>query len=77
MIVDYKKLQLKVFPTGELETNAYLVFDEQTKDGFLVDCPAPVDEYRDFIEENNLNLKFIFTKRDFITIITKNRLLFY
>ncbi len=59
MIVDYKKLQLKVFPTGELETNAYLVFDEQTKDGFLVDCPAPVDEYRDFIEENNLNLKFL------------------
>ena len=59
MIVDYKKLQLKVFPTGELETNAYLVFDEQTKEGFLVDCPAPVDEYRDFIEENNLNLKFL------------------
>ena len=54
-----KGLQLKIFPTGELRTNAYLVFDEQTKEGFLVDCPAPIDEYRDFILKNGLDLKFL------------------
>ncbi len=50
---------LKIFPTGGLETNAYLVFDIKTKEAFLVDCPAPIDEYRDFIIDNNLNLKFL------------------
>lgn len=53
------KLKLKVFSTGDLDVNAYLVFDEETKDCFLIDCPAPIDEYRDFILSNNLNLKFL------------------
>ncbi len=53
------KLQLKIFPTGELRTNAYLVFNEQTKEGFLVDCPAPIDEYSDFIVKNGLDMKFL------------------
>ncbi|MEA2112788.1 MAG: MBL fold metallo-hydrolase [Patescibacteria group bacterium] len=50
---------LKIFPTGDLETNAYLVFNIKTKEAFLVDCPAPINEYRDFIINNNLNLKFL------------------
>ena len=54
-----KELQLKVFRTGELRVNAYLVFDEQTKEGFLVDCPAPIDEYSDFIVKKGLNMKFL------------------
>ena len=53
------KLKLKIFPTGDLEVNAYLVFDEDTKDCFLIDCPAPFNKYRDFILDNNLNLKFL------------------
>jgi len=55
----FNTLQLKVFPTGELGSNAYLVFDKQTKESFLVDCPAPIDEYQDFIIKNNLDLKFL------------------
>lgn len=55
----FEKLQVKVFSTGELETNAYLVFNEQTKEAFLVDCPAPIDAYQDFILKNNLDLKFL------------------
>ena len=53
------KLQLEIFPTGALGTNAYVVFDEQTKEGCLIDCPAPIDVYRDFIVKNDVSLKFL------------------
>jgi len=52
-------LQLKIFSTGILDTNAYLVFNPKTKDCFVVDCPRPIAECRDFIWDNNLKLKFI------------------
>ncbi len=52
-------LQLEVFPTGDLATNAYLVINKSNQECFLVDCPAPIDEYRDFIKRNNLKLKFL------------------
>ncbi|MCK5022177.1 MAG: MBL fold metallo-hydrolase [Candidatus Pacebacteria bacterium] len=52
-------LELKIFRTGDLDVNAYVVFNKGNKDCFLVDCPKPINEYLDFIKENKLNLKFI------------------
>jgi glyoxylase-like metal-dependent hydrolase (beta-lactamase superfamily II) len=59
MLEENGNLSLKIFPTGDLGTNAYLIFNEQSKDCFLIDCPAPINEYRDFILKNNFNLRFI------------------
>lgn len=53
------KFNLKKFIIGALETNAYLVFSEKTKNAFLIDCPAPICEIVDFIRKEKLNLKFI------------------
>lgn len=58
-MVKTKELELKIFPTGVLSTNAYLVINRDTRECFLVDCPAPIDKYRDFILKNNLRLKFL------------------
>lgn len=54
-----KGLQLKVFPTGPLFTNAYLVINKEARECFLVDCPSPIEEYSDFIKKENLKLKFL------------------
>ena len=59
MLEKNSNLTLKIFSTGNLSTNAYLIFNEQSKDCFLIDCPAPINEYRDFILKNNFNLRFI------------------
>jgi hydroxyacylglutathione hydrolase len=59
MIEKIEELRLKIFPTGGLGTNAYLVFSNKTKEAFLVDCPAPIGEYQNFIKDNHLDLKFI------------------
>ena len=52
-------LRLKVFVTGPLSNNCYLVFDEQSKKGFLIDCPAPVGPMQEFIAGNQLTILFI------------------
>ena len=52
-------LKIKKFITGEIQTNVYLVFDEETKKAFLVDCPEPIQEYVNFIKENQLKMEFV------------------
>ena len=52
-------LKIKKFVTGSIETNVYLVFNEKSKKAFLIDCAAPIGEYKDFILENNLKLEFV------------------
>ena len=32
-------MQIDVFPTGPLPTNAYLVADEETKEAWIIDAP--------------------------------------
>ena len=53
------KLCLNIFSIGELATNAYVIFDAKTKKCFVVDCPKPIDEYRDFIQGKGLDLEFV------------------
>lgn len=52
-------LELKSFVLGELENNCYLVFDEQTKNAFLIDASRPCAKIKKFIAEKKLALKFI------------------
>lgn len=54
-----KDLKIKKFVTGEIQTNVYLVFNEETKKAFLVDCAGPINEYVNFIKENNLEIDFV------------------
>lgn len=54
-----EKLSLQVFVLGDLFTNSYLVYDESTKNGFLVDIPCSSRELTSFIKKERINLLFI------------------
>ena len=54
-----KDLKIKKFITGEIQTNVYLIYNEATKKAFLVDCAGLVDEYVQFIKENQLDVAFV------------------
>ena len=54
-----ENLKIKKFLVGEIKTNVYLVFNEETKKAFLVDCANPIDEYTQFIKENSLKIEFV------------------
>ena len=52
-------IKVKTFMVGDLETNCYLVYDQEAKTGFLID-PGFFDEsIADFIKENKINVKSI------------------
>ncbi len=52
-------LSLKVFSSGELLTNTYLVFNKKTKDGFLVDAPSGLKPVMGFIQKEGIRLSFV------------------
>ena len=52
-------LIVKTFCLGDLFTNCYLIFHDESKKGFIVDSPAPTDEVKDFIRSQNLEIAFI------------------
>ncbi len=52
-------LILKTFVVGELLNNCYLVYSQETKEGFIIDCPRPVEEINKFIAGQNLKILFI------------------
>ncbi|UCG34842.1 MAG: MBL fold metallo-hydrolase [Candidatus Omnitrophota bacterium] len=51
-------ITLKNFVLGDLATNSYLLFDQNTKKAFLIDAPHPGDEIQQFIRETSLDLRF-------------------
>ncbi|MBU0694842.1 MAG: MBL fold metallo-hydrolase [Candidatus Omnitrophica bacterium] len=53
------KLEFKVFVLGGLSTNCYLIFDRETKKGFLIDSPCFSKELNEFVEDENLKIQFI------------------
>jgi glyoxylase-like metal-dependent hydrolase (beta-lactamase superfamily II) len=53
------KLDLKTFVLGELANNCYLIFNRESKNSFVIDCPLPTQELDKFIRENNLEISFI------------------
>ena len=52
-------LVVKAFCLGNLFTNCYLIFHEESKKGFIVDAPEPTDEVEDFIRSQDLEIAFI------------------
>ncbi len=46
--------------TGPIETNCYLLYDTQTKEAALIDVAGPIDTLVAHIQENDLDLKYIF-----------------
>ncbi|GAB4443665.1 MAG: MBL fold metallo-hydrolase [bacterium] len=49
----------KRFVVGALEVNCYVVADEETKEGFVVDPGDNVEVLLDFINKNGIKLKYI------------------
>lgn len=46
--------------TGPIDTNCYLLYDAQTKEAALIDIGGPIDSLMAHIQENDLDLKYIF-----------------
>jgi glyoxylase-like metal-dependent hydrolase (beta-lactamase superfamily II) len=53
------RLEVNHQVTG-LETNCYLLYDAKSKEAALFDVGGPIDSLINIIEENNLDLKYIF-----------------
>ncbi|MCX7770590.1 MAG: MBL fold metallo-hydrolase [Proteobacteria bacterium] len=49
----------KRFVVGPLEVNCFVVADEETKEGMVVDPGDNVDEIYSFIEKNGIKIKYI------------------
>jgi glyoxylase-like metal-dependent hydrolase (beta-lactamase superfamily II) len=52
-------LTIKTFCLGELSSNCYLIFNQESKHAFMVDAPAPAEPVKDFIRKRGLELTFV------------------
>ena len=52
-------MQIKSYPNGIFGATTYLVYDEKSFEGLLIDCTSSVDEISKFIKSKNINLKYI------------------
>ncbi len=52
-------MQIKSYPNGIFGATTYLVYDETSLEGAIIDCTSSVDEIKNEIEEKNINLKYI------------------
>ena len=59
-------MQVKRFIEGPVMTNMYVVSDEN-KEGFIVDCAYPSRAVEEYIEKNNIKIKFILQTFSFST----------
>lgn len=50
---------IKKFIVGPLETNCFIIADENLKEGLVIDPGDEPDRIIDFIKENNLKVKYI------------------
>lgn len=50
---------IKRVPAGPLQTNAYIVWDEESRDGFIVDPGGYSEKIERELKDNNINLKYI------------------
>lgn len=53
------KLDLRVFASGPLETNNYLIFDKQSRKAFIVDLSSSSGEIFDFLKKEKLEVDFV------------------
>lgn len=52
-------MEIYVLPLGMLQTNTYIVYDQDTKEAFVVDPATKAELIADFIVSNNLKLQAI------------------
>lgn len=50
---------IKIFPCGLLDTNTYVVWDENSLNGLIIDCGVEPHVIMKFIEERNINIKYV------------------
>ncbi|MDO4661713.1 MAG: MBL fold metallo-hydrolase [Tissierellia bacterium] len=51
-------MKVERFDVGPMGTNLYVCYDDNKK-GFIVDCPYESNKVTNFIEENDIDIKFI------------------
>lgn len=52
-------MKIKRFPVGEYLSNTYVVYDENTSKGFIVDAGFQSDLIDTFIQKNNINISYV------------------
>lgn len=45
--------------TAQMYTNMYLIADEETKEGILIDAAGAIDKIYNYVENMNINLKYV------------------
>lgn len=53
-------LSYKNFCYGNMFSNGYVIWDEESGEAMIVDCGNPVDRISHFIAEENLTVKYVF-----------------
>jgi len=51
-------MKIEVFPNGIYGAITYLVYDEESKEGAIVDCTCDIEEIQAFVQKENINLKY-------------------
>ena len=65
---DSMKLSYSLFLVAEEEeelagyAGMYLVADEETKEGILIDCAGAIDKIYNYVENMNINLKYFYRR---------------
>ena len=52
-------MEYKTILNVESSENTYLLFDEETRNGIIIDPGIDIDKIERFIKDNNVNLKYI------------------
>ena len=50
---------IKTFSCGLLDTNTYVVWEEQTKEGMIIDCGVEPTVVLSFVNEQGLKIKYV------------------
>ncbi len=53
-------LKFKSTPTGQLETNCYLLYDDESKEGALFDVAGPIPSLVKEVENEKIDIKYLF-----------------
>ncbi len=53
-------MKVQTFVTGPIQVNTYVVFDEQSKEGILIDVGGAASEITAFVKKNDIKLKGIY-----------------
>lgn len=51
-------MKIKTFPSGIYGAITYLIYDEISKEGAIIDCTCCIDEIKKIVEKEKINLKY-------------------